>query len=279
MPRPHHDFAWAMPVMRAGYAGRGLVYLVLAGFSLFAIWHGGQAQGTGSALKALESSAGGRVVLGLIALGMASYAVWRLVDSLWDLEDYGRDAEGLAARAGMIVTGLLHAGLGVAAVAVLLSQDDGGGSKIAEWTGQVMALPAGRIIVGLAGLATLGAGAYYAHKALSETYRDHLRSNHFTRRWNLALKAGVLAQAVMVGGIGGFMAYAALSADPGEAGGASKVFEFLGTQPFGQVLVLAFCVGLLGFALFCFVNAAYRIVPKVDGGDVESLTDWAEARA
>lgn len=31
------------------------------------------------------------------------------------------------------------------------------------------------------------------------------------------------------------------------------------------------CLGLLGFALFCFVNAAYRIVPKVSGPDVQTL--------
>ena len=50
--------AWTVPVMRAGYAGRGLTYLVVAGFSLWAIWHGGQAQGTGSALAQLETTTG-----------------------------------------------------------------------------------------------------------------------------------------------------------------------------------------------------------------------------
>ncbi len=39
-----HDLSWSIPVMRAGYAGRGLVYLAVAGFSLYAVWRGGQAQ-------------------------------------------------------------------------------------------------------------------------------------------------------------------------------------------------------------------------------------------
>jgi hypothetical protein len=41
------DFAWALPFMRAGYAGRGLVYLVVGGVSLWSVYRGGQAEGTG----------------------------------------------------------------------------------------------------------------------------------------------------------------------------------------------------------------------------------------
>lgn len=268
-------FAWAIPVMRAGYAGRGLVYLVLAGFSLFAIWRGGRAQGTGSALNSLESSVLGQAVLGLIAAGLLAYALWRVVDAIRDLEEYGTGGKGLIARAGMVTTGLLHGGLGIAAAVILFVPSGGDGSTIAQWTGRIMSLPAGRAIVGLAGLATVGAGAYYAHKALSNSFQQHLQANPFTRRWNLVLKAGVLAQAVMVTVVGGFLVFAALTADPGQAGGAQQVFDFLGTQPFGNVLVLATVVGLLCFAVFCFVNAAYRVVPKVKGGDIESLADWA----
>ncbi len=274
------NFAWAIPVMRAGYAGRGLVYLVLAGFSLFAIWNGGEAQGTGSVLKSLETSTGGQVVLALIALGLLAYALWRLVDAAWDLEDYGTDAKGAIARVGMLATGAIHAGLGIAAGVVLLTTSGGGDdSTIAEWTGRIMSLPAGRLVVGIVGAATIGAGIYYFHKALSESYRKHLQANPATRGWNMVLKAGILAQALMVTVIGGFLVFAAWTANPGEAGGAEQVFNFLGSQPLGWALVIAFCVGLLGFAVFCFVNAVYRIVPKVDGGDVDSLADLAKGRA
>src|ERR1700751_4222862 len=38
------DLAWSVPVMRVGYAGRGLVYLTFAGFSLYALWRGEQPQ-------------------------------------------------------------------------------------------------------------------------------------------------------------------------------------------------------------------------------------------
>ena len=267
------DLGWAMPVMRAGYAGRGLVYLAVAGFSLWAIWRGGQAQGTGSALEALERSGWGKVALALIALGLFAYAAWRAIDAWLDLEAYGTDAEGLVARAGMIVTGLVHLALGIAAAVVLFASGGSGsegGSSIVRFTGEVMSWPAGRWIVGVAGALTIGAGVYYAVKAYRASYREHLHANPATRRLNPVLRAGVAAQAVIVTVVGGFLVVAAWRHDPDQAGGVGEVFDWLAAQPFGNLLVILLCAGLLGFALFLFVNAAYRIIPKL--ADDEPLT-------
>ncbi len=274
------DLSWAVPVMRAGYAGRGVVYLVVAGFSLYAIWHGGQAQGTQSALARLENSLWGGVVLFLIFVGMLAYALWRYLDAAYDLEEYGSEAKGVVARLGMVVTGTVHLGIGFAAFTLLFtSGGEDGGSSIVKGVDAVMAWPGGRWIVGLAGLATLGAGIYYFVKALKEKYREHLRANRFTTRYNWLLMAGVAAQGVIVTLIGFFIAIAAWRANPQEAGGVGQAFSWLNGQIYGQILVAIVCVGLLCFALFCFVNAAYRIVPKVDGDDVETLARRMKAGA
>ena len=269
------DLSWTPPVMRAGYAGRGLVYTIIAGFSIWALTQGRGEAGTSGALKSLESSPGGGFLLVLIALGMLAYAIWRAVDAIWDLEDYGTDAKGLIARAGMVVTGLIHLVLGVAAIAILVtpSNGDGEGSKIAEWTGKIMAMPGGVWLVGLAGICTIGAGIYYVHKAWKETYREKLRANEFTRNYNGILKAGVFAQAVIVTLIGVFLTRAALTYQPGEAGGLAKALEWLQTQAFGNVIAVAVCIGLLGFALFLFVNAQYRIIPRIRDDDTETLAE------
>lgn len=272
------DLDWTMPVMRAGYAGRGLVYLTLAGFSLWAIWHGGQAEDTGTVLQSLEGSAWGTLVLGLIGIGLIAYAFWRVVDSIWDLEAYGNGGKGMIARAGMIVTGLVHGALGIAALAVLVGRDSGGGggggqSTIAEWTGKVMELPGGPLLVGLAGLATVGAGLYYAGKAVKASYRKHLRRNEFTENWNVVLQIGVAAQAVIILVIGGFLTFAGWRSDPGQAGGVGEVFDWLGSQPFGQFLVVLLCLGLLAAALFFFVNAAFRVIPKLADDGVPRLAE------
>lgn len=273
------DFSWAIPVMRAGYAGRALVYLAVAGLSLWAIWRGGEAKGTETALAQLERSGWGIAVLVLIALGMACYAVWRLVDALYDLECYGTDGKGIIARIGMIATGGIHLALGLSVIGILLGTGGQDGSGIAKAAGMVMKWPGGRWIVGLIGLVTIGAAIYYLRKAWKQSYRRHLAANHFTVHWNPVLRAGVAAQGVIVGLIGGFLVFAALRSNPQEAAGMGEVFDWLASQAFGNILVVAVCLGLLGFALFCAVNALYRIVPKASGTDIETLAQKLEAKA
>jgi len=264
------DFAWAIPIMRVGYAGRGLVYLVVAGVSLWSILQGGQAEGTKSAMQSLNGIIG-VVVVGLIAAGMFAYAVWRAVDSFWDLEAYGTSAKGLLARAGMFVTGAIHAGIGVLAVTALgIVSSGSGGKKALE---SVLQSQAGVWAVCAVGGLTVATGFYYFYKAITQAYREKLQGNHFTLHWNPVLRMGLAAQGAAIVIIGGLIAYAALSANASDAGGLGSAFDWLSGQAYGRVMVVLLCVGLLGFSLFCFVNAAYRLVPKASERSVQSLSD------
>jgi hypothetical protein len=280
------DYKWAIPMMRAGYAGRGVTYLSVAGISLWALWRGGQAEGTEEALSTLTESTWGVIVLWLIAIGLLAYALWRGLDATEDLEDYGTEMKGMVARAGMVVTGLIHGALAAVALSLALgrgsggSEGSGGGGEVSSLTGKVLDWPGGVWIVGFAALCTLGAGLYYIGKGWKASYRDKLMANHFTRHWDWALRAGVIAQGVLVVIIGGFLAAAAIRGSEAAAGGVGKAFDWVAGLPGGSILIVLLCLGLLGFAFFCFVNAAYRIVPRVAGSDrLETLGRVIRSRA
>jgi hypothetical protein len=113
---------------------------------------------------------------------------------------------------------------------------------------------------------------------VKETYRRYLVANRVTQRWDWILKAGLMARGVIIGVVGVLFMLAAWWADPYEAGGVDDAFAWLTRQPYGWLIVAAICVGLLGYALFCFVNAAYRFVPKVIGGDIATLAARAKAK-
>ncbi|UWQ42024.1 DUF1206 domain-containing protein [Leisingera aquaemixtae] len=262
------DFAWAVPVMRTGYAGRALVYLAVAGVSLRSIWEGGEAKGTAAALEWLQGGWGTAVII-LITIGLFAYAVWRMVDSFWDLEAYGSGAKGLIARAGMIVTGLIHLGLGILALSVLTGSGEAaeGGGGLSGYFNSA----AGKAALGIAGILTIGAGGYYIRKAWKETYRNHLRANPVTLHLNSALKAGLAAHGVVIAIIGFLILQAALSASGTPEAGIGTAFDWLHDKVYGRILVTVLCVGLLGFALFCLVNALYRIVPKASDSGTETL--------
>ena len=278
------DYSWAVPVMRAGYIGRGVTYAAVAGLSLWAIWRGGDAQGTGSALRTLGTEWWGVAVLWVIAIGLLSYAVWRVIDAAKDLEDYGSEAKGLVARAGMVVTGLIHGVIAGLALSIVFGQSSGGGGDgqgqggLADAVGVVLDWPGGRWIVGFAALCTLGAGVYYVAKGVRASYRKHLAANHFTTNYDWLLRAGVVANGVIILIIGGFLGRAAMADSEAPAGGMGAAFDWLASQPFGNALVVILCVGLLLFAAFCIVNAVYRIVPKASDGGVETLARKLKAQ-
>ncbi|MGR3468367.1 MAG: DUF1206 domain-containing protein [Shimia sp.] len=267
------DIPWAKPLMRVGYIGRAATYAAVAGLSLWAIWAGGGAQGTGATFSDLAGSPWGVATLIVIAFGLFAYMAWRIFDGVYDLEDEGSDGKGKIARAGMVVTGVIHGALGLAALGVLIGSSGGSGGGIPQIVGTVLGWPGGPWIVAVIGLVTMGAGGYYLMKAWKQSYRQKLRANRFTRNWNTLLRIGVAAQGVIVAIAGFLLLLAGLNGNPQEAGGMGRVFEFLAGQPFGNIIVITICVGLLGFALFCFVNALYRIIPKVADDGIESLAD------
>lgn len=264
--------AWTVPVMRAGYVGRGLTYLAVAGFSLWAIWHGGDAQGTSEALAQLETKIGGGIALFVIAVGLLAYAVWRLLAAALDLDAHGTSARGVLARLGAAIGGAIHLGLAAGAAGLLLkTAQSGDGAAIEIWVERVMAWPGGRWLIGAVGLGIIGAGMKFLVEAWTESYERVLASVPFTWHWRIAMRGGIAAHGLTVGTIGILFLLAAWYANPYRAGGLADAFDWLAKGTYGRTLVAALCLGLAGFAGFCFINARWRIVPRVAGDSTESL--------
>ena len=104
--------AWVRPVARIGFASKAVVYMTIGFLALMlALGKGGKATDTRGAIDALEQLPGGTPLLAIIALGMAGYALWRLLQGAMDLEEKGKDAKGIAVRIGYIASGLAYASL------------------------------------------------------------------------------------------------------------------------------------------------------------------------
>jgi len=268
---------WVVPVMRTGYAARGAVYLVVGGLALTAAISGGEAEGTTGALEQLRSQSWGVIALWAIGLGLLCFMVWRVIDAKMDLETYGTGLKGIVARGGQAVTGVIHGALGLWAIALALGMGTGGGDT-QSWTARLLAQDYGPWIVGLVGATVVGAGIYYFYKAYSEKYKSHLRRTELTEKLDPAAKAGLVAHGVAVALIGGFLIYAGVTASPEEAGGLGKAFDTVRSVAFGRILLILLASGLIAFALFCFMEAVYRIVPARAGPDVKTLAARADPR-
>jgi Domain of Unknown Function (DUF1206) len=256
---------WVERSGRFGLAAKGISYLLVAVLALgVAAGGGGRAEDQQGALKAVADEPLGWALIVLLALGFGSYAVWRFTQAAFDRDREGADAEGIAKRLGRLGEAVLYAGLAVGAVAILAGAGGGGSQEEDKATAVVLDLPLGRWLVGLGGLAIVGAGAFNAYRALSGSFRDELREEAMhapARPGYIGLGvAGHLARAVVFALIGFFVVRAAREYDPDEAVGLDGALQKLAGESYGTFLLGAVALGLAAYGGFCLVQARYRDV-------------------
>ncbi|WP_291077579.1 DUF1206 domain-containing protein [Hyphomonas sp.] len=264
-------------LMRAGYGARGVVYLIVGGLAFFAALNGGEAEGTSGALVFLVRQPFGSVLLAITAVGLFAYTLWRLVDGILDLEDEGDDAEGYANRAGQIMSGLTHAALGVSAIVILMKglRTSGDDSSAENWSAMLMQHPVGRLVVIAAGITTLSVAIYLFVKSWKAAHRKDIVRKGMAETLEPMVRFGLAAHGFVLLIVGGLILWAGITANPERAAGLGEALRILETQTFGRVLLALAGAGLAGFAVYCFVMARYRIVPRLTDDTLKTLASPA----
>lgn len=261
-----HARPWLARAARLGYAASGLVYLTLGLLTLQTALGTGRVEDSRGAIATLAEQPAGQLLVLLVGVGMLGYAVWRIVAALTDAEEKGSEPKGLAARAAHAVSGVLHGVLGVFALRLLggsASAGDGGPG----WTARLMAVPAGRWLVGLVGLAVVGYALQQLWKAVQvklDRQLDLSRVDAGERGWiERAARLGIGARGVVLTIVGGLILTAALRYDASRATGLDAALTTLARAPMGSVLLALVAVGFMAYAVYQFVRARYRRVASV----------------
>ncbi len=259
---------------RLGHGARGVVYCLVGGLALFAaIGSGGRTGGSGGALRIVLEQPFGRVLLGLIAIGFACFALWRFLEATTDADRRGNEWKGLAIRGAHLIGGVIAVGLAVSALALALGWGGGGGEdrSARDWTAWLMAQPFGPWLVGLVGLGIVGAGIAFIVKGWGGKVTEHLACSRDVARW--AVPAGCLgfgARGIVFLIIGGFLVVAAWQSRAAQAKGLGGALQALEAQPFGWVLLAVTAAGLFAFGVFSFIEAVYR---RIDAPDLDDAKD------
>lgn len=256
------DRGWVVPLARAGYAAKGLVYVAIgwlaAAAGLGAGGNGGDAAGSREAIATMAREAGGAPVLWLIGLGLVGYVVWRMVQAVADPED-----EGGGRRAVFLVSGLLYAGLALwtlkAASGLAAAASAGEGSS--DWTATLMRQPLGRWLVMVAGAAVVLYGLVELWKAYRAKVADHLGRGlpPRTRRWVVrSARVGLVARGIVMLIIGSGLVLAGWKIDPMEEQGLGGALQTVREQPYGPPLMGLIGIGLAAYGVYQLVLARYR---------------------
>lgn len=233
---------------RAGFAARGIMYLLIA---FLALWSGRSEDGAG-ALKLLESGSG-RVLLAVMALGFLAYGIWRIAEAVIDSEGHGSKAKGLAVRAGGAVSGVIHLGLGLYAAKLAAGRPaESGGTEGGAAT--ALSLPGGEVLLLVAAGAVLATAAVNLLKAAKGGFLKHPDARAAEQAWvKWVGRGGYAARGVVFAIMALFFWRAAQAASAAKAGGIGDALDWLSGWP--RLLVAA---GLGLFGIFSLVEARYR---------------------
>jgi hypothetical protein len=230
---------------------------------------GGKATSREGALHSLAGSALGKVLLVLLAIGFAAYALWRVVQAVAEREDDDEAKERAKAwgkRAGYVGRAAIYAALTYSTIGIVVGA--GGGEsqnrKAHQTTATVLDWPAGRWLVGIAGIVVVGAGLWNLYRGLARKFEDKWRSGEMSatqRRWgSRAGLVGHVARFVVFGLIGVFVTKAAIEYDPKEAIGLDGALQKLAHATYGPWLLGLTAAGLVCYGLYCLVDARFRDV-------------------
>lgn len=255
----------AVAIGRAGFATRGVVYVIVGWLALQeAFGSGAGTPDKQSALQAISQLPQGALLLGVAAAGLFAYAAWSLVRAVFDPERVGHDAKGVVARVGFAVAGASYGGLALAAAQFALgsgSPGKGSDASTQDWTARLLEAPFGPPLVIAIGAILLGMAAVEFVRAYSGGFLKELSLSGLgleLRKWIERVgRMGLAARGVVFALIGIFLVQASLQKDAGQAVGLGGALQKLAEQPYGQILLGVVAAGLCMYGLYSFVQARY----------------------
>jgi hypothetical protein len=261
---------WYAGVARAGLVAKGISYGLVGVLAVgVAVGEGGKTTSRNGALATLADESWGTILLVLLALGFAAYALWRFVQAVFERETDEDGAKGEAKewgkRAGYVGRGLIYAGLTYSTIRLLTRSgaQESQNEKAQQTASTVFDWPAGRWLVAIAGLVIVGAGLWNLYRGLSRKFEEKWRGGMSSAERMWGGRAGVVghvARGIVFGLIGGFLTKAAVEYDPNDAIGLDGALQKVAQAPYGPWLLGLTAAGLVAYGLFCLVDARYRDV-------------------
>lgn len=253
---------------RIGMFAKGAVYCILGILTAMAALNvGGQTAGKSDTLKFLYEQPFGKILLGLLAIGLLSYVVWRFVQAIKDPENAGNDKKGIARRIGYGASGILYGFLTFEAIRMLFQggSSGGDGNQNQELVSQLLTKPFGQVLVGIVALIFIGKAIYQFYRAYSGNFAKKVQDSNLQHNVKELVRktgiAGYTARGIVIAIIGYFFLRAAIEANPEEAQGSEGAFKFIESSPLGPYLLAIVAIGLVCYGIFMFIKGRYRVMP------------------
>ena len=247
-------FQW---LTRLGFAARGALYILIGVLAL----QTGRTEDLTGALEYVGHGAGKILLIG-IAIGLGTYALWRLSDAALGTEHPGSGLKALGKRAVAGGIGAVYMYLAYKAVRILLAGRAGSGD-MASQADSVLKVPGGTLVL-------LGVAAGFAIAAAAQLlmavrcrFMRRLDEGAAAKSWVKWMgRLGYMARAAIFVVIAYFFYRAGIDRQATEVGNLEKALDVLRGR-----FLLPITAGLVLFGLFSLVEARFRRIhhPPVRG--------------
>jgi hypothetical protein len=252
---------------RIGLLAYGVVHLLVAWLAIQLAWFGGNGKSAdqSGAMSTVAESPVGKPLLWVIAFGFIALAAWQGAEVFrwrgqWSASGKAR-AKALQESGKALVKTVIYVGLAVLAIRYATGSGQSSSQQQQDTTSGVFSWPAGRWLVGVAGLVLIGVGIYHVYKGVSKRFLkeiDTSQASASARRLVTRLgQIGFPGKGVALVGVGALLAWAAIIFDPSKARGLDGAMHAILDLPFGAILLTLVALGIAAFGAFLFVRARY----------------------
>jgi hypothetical protein len=247
---------------RAGLTARGVIYILIGWVAvLVALGHSAREADQQGALQMLAGKPYGLVSLWLLGVGFACYALWRLSEAAFGVTG---EPPGAGPRLKSLARAVVYAGLCYLTFSVISGTARSQASRQQDITATAMQHPAGRVLVGVVGLAIVGCGIVLVAEGARKKFMKHLNTAQLSARTRRVVRllgmTGTIARGLVFALVGVLVVDAAVTHKASESGGIDKALLTLRDQPFGEFLMLLAALGLLVFGVYGLCEARWRKV-------------------
>jgi hypothetical protein len=262
---------WVGPVARLGLATKGILYLLVGGLAvLWAADKGGKVSDGQGAVRTLRELPYGTLLLVSAAIGLAAYALWRVLQAAIDL-DHKRGWKGAGKRIAYAFSGMVYAGLAWTAFELARGHhaaDHADAKK--SLVARALSQPYGYLLIVLVGIGIAGYGAVQLWSAITASFEKHLALGRMTwRQRAVALwvgRIGTAARGVVFGVIGYQLVRAGIRSSASETRDIGGALRTLAQRPHGDLVLGVIAGGLFLYGVFMLMRAWVGRIPGSDGG-------------
>jgi uncharacterized membrane protein len=246
---------------RIGLGARGITYLLMGWLTVLVAMGGHEQLDQRGVLTAVLAKPLGGILVLLMAVGLAAYALWRLVEAAFGVTGEGNR---LGPRIKSLARGLTYAFLSFTAIALLYGAHTSQSKQESDLARSVMNRTGGRWVVAIVGIVIVLIGLEMVREGFKTQFLQLFKSIQSGLRQIIAVlgRVGTIARGVVFTTVGTLTVSSAWSANALKAGGINEALRTLLHQQFGRQLVFFLGVGLMIFGVYGLAEARWQRVTK-----------------